>query len=348
MALKKHTIGLLSLNLSVLMLAGCGGSSSSSSNDEPKTNTGSERFSSFTASQTNGGGELLIDKTANLTWINGAQVDTHRDGCVSPANVGRFEPSEAKQYCIDQTYGGFNDWRVPTTEELSTLLIQAESTNTTLNYLNPACPALVSENAIVRTANANGAVGSTATGGTLGSSLSDLPSGVNAGVRCVRDGTATAPESMRFQFTRAADTDRSGRTLIDTTTNLQWINQTTVDSSGDGCVSPMAVGPTEPAQADSRCNLQNFAGHSDWRAPTSAELAEIITATASVDGVALKYINPMCPAVVGTDGIVRTENANAAVGTTTQAGGSLGTSLSQLPTGAGAGVRCVRNINTPS
>lgn len=49
--------------------------------------------------------------------------------------------------------------------------------------------------------------------------------------------------------------------------------------------------------------------------------------------------------VHGSDGIVRTENANAAAAfPNAQPGDVLGTTLSVLPTGVSAGVRCVRDL----
>jgi hypothetical protein len=101
---------------------------------------------------------------------------------------------------------------------------------------------------------------------------------------------------------------------------------------------------------------QNFAGHSDWRAPTGAEMSELITASIS-SGVALKYLVASCPAMVTQDNFVRTENANGLATTrfpNAVAGDVLGQTIADLggfpnSTGTGgvpAGVRCVR-VATP-
>ena len=335
------------VSLATVTLVSC---NSSNNNDEDNGTapTTAARFSAVTASTDNGGGEMLIDTTTNLTWINDTSLDTNRDGCVSPGSVGPIEPAEADARCDNQTYGGFNDWRAPTAAELTSLITSAVASNTTMKYLNPICPALVASDGIVRTENANPSASSAfpnaKAGDLLGNSLADLK-GVSAGVRCVRDGIDKAPTQSRFMFMRASETDRSGRILIDTKTNLEWINQTGLDSAGDGCVSPRNVGLTEPSEANGRCELQNFAGHNDWRAPTGEELSEIIKVTSVTNGVVLKYLVAACPANVSTQNMIRTENDNPVVQSAfpnAAAGDVLATSIAGMK-GVPAGVRCVRN-----
>ena len=306
------------------------------------------RFVSETASAINGGGELLMDTKTKLTWINDTTLDTRNDGCVSPAAVGPTEPSEANGRCSSQRYGGFADWRAPTTSELTEFMTSAQSEGATMKYLNPVCPALVGTDGIVRTENANTAAASAfpnaKTGDILATSIATMQ-GVPAGVRCVRDGLEKAPNSVRFSARVANVANGGGETLIDNTAKLEWINDTALDSRNEGCVSPANAGPIEPTQANAQCVNQQFAGHNDWRAPTSAELSTLITA-AQMDGAQLKYLNAACPALVGTDGIVRTENANSAASSafpTAQAGSILATSLANM-NGVPAGVRCVRDL----
>jgi len=330
--------------LTAMTLSACNSSNNGTSTPNPST----PNFSAVTASAGNGGGEMLIDVDNNLTWINDTVLDANRDGCISPGNVGPTEPATANSRCENQTYGGFNDWRAPTTVELQTLITTAVASNTTMKYLNPICPALVATDGIVRTENSNPAAASNfpnaKAGDLLGTSLSAL-NGVPAGVRCVRDGVDEAPTQTRFMFMRASEAERSGRVLVDTKTNLEWINQTGLDSAGDGCVSPSNVGSTEPSEANGRCDLQNFAGHNDWRAPTGSELAEVIKATSTTNGVALKYLVAACPANVSTQNIIRTENANSAVQSAfpnASTGDILANSVADMR-GIPSGVRCVRN-----
>lgn len=315
------------------------------------------RFASSTATQENGGGEILIDQTTGLTWINGGALDSRGDGCVSPANVGATELEQANDRCSAQQYAGFDDWRAPTAEELSGMIQAAGAESVTLNYLVPECPALVATDGFVRTENANPTAASvhpdTATGdifkdsgGNNISVLADL--GLNAGVRCVRAGTdaepTTAAGSARFSTAVAMAADGGGETLIDSMKSLEWINDTQLDSNGEGCISPGNVGATEPEEAEGRCENQNFAGYDDWRAPSSSELSDFITA-AQTNGIKMNYLNPVCPALVATDGIVRTENANSAADTAfpdAVAGSVIALSVIDL-NGINAGVRCVRD-----
>lgn len=365
----------LSVVLLPLLIVAAGGGCSSDNNssepataetpDEQNTDSGmdsgmdsSPRFVSSTATLGNGGGEILIDQTSGLTWINGGALDSRGDGCVSPANVGDTELTQANDRCLSQQYAGFDDWRAPTAAELSDLIKSTDAADVDLNYLNPACPALATSDGFVRTENDNptavSAFPDAATGdifvksdGSSISLLSDL--GLPAGVRCVRTGTDAEPKSAtgstRFSTVIAMASNGGGETLIDSIKSLEWVNDTQLDSNGDGCVSPANVGATEPEQAESRCENQNFGGRSDWRAPTAAELSDLITST-QADGVKMNYLNPLCPALVATDGIVRTENANSAADTTfpeAGAGAVLATSVSGL-NGINAGVRCVRDL----
>lgn len=311
----------------------------------------SARFSSVVASAANGGGESLIDSDKSLEWVNDVQLDTNNDGCVSPGEVGPTEPSQANARCTSQNFGGHDDWRAPSYEELSALIKDAGTENVTLKYLIAGCPALVGTNGIVRTENVgNPAVAASFpnsnAGDLLGTALADLnPTGQNpvpAGVRCVRDIQSAQP---RFTSVISNANVGGGETVVDSTTSLEWISDTQLDTNGEGCVNPANSGPTEPSAADSRCVTQSYAGHSDWRAPTAAELTELTTSVVA-EGFTLKYLNPACPALVGTDGIVRTENANSAAATAFPSAGPgdlLGTALSALPGGVNAGVRCVRN-----
>ena len=338
-----------------LAAAGCDSNNSTDNNPAPSP----ERFKSITASADNGGGKILIDSTAKLSWINDASLDTRGDGCVSPGAVGPIEPTKASEFCQNQQFAGFTDWRAPTAAELSDLITNAQAAGVKMNYLNPACPTVVGSDGFVRTENdGNPAVSTVFPNAVAGEILKGGDSqpittiagmnGVPAGLRCVRDGTETAPTpttSARFEARDALPNAAGGGTLVDNTTRLEWVNDTELDSNGEGCISPAQAGPIEPAAADSRCASQNFAGHDDWRAPTAAELTEL-TKAAIAEGQPLKYLNPLCPAVVGKDGIVRTENANASAATAfpnAQAGDVLGASLDDL-NGVGAGLRCVRDL----
>ena len=55
------------------------------------------------------------------------------------------------------------------------------------------------------------------------------------------------------------------------------------------------------------CETLEFAGHSDWRAPTSVEIADMIVNANRLD-VQLNYRNPNCQFMATSDGFVQTEN----------------------------------------
>jgi hypothetical protein len=276
--------------------------------------------------------EVLLDTQTGLTWVNGT------GGCHSPADHDMvITKMDAVTLCENTTHAGIETWRAPTAEEISEMIASATEAGVQLNYINPACPAMVASDGFVRTENDSTHPGGP---GTIlaAQTLDEL--GSTAGVRCVTDQT-------RFESLIAGVSDGGGQTLIDHMKQLQWVNDTQLDSNGDGCVSPANVGPTEPSQAQSRCENQNFAGFNDWRAPTADELSILIRETQTA-GVKLNYLNAGCPALVGSDGIVQTENTPNPNGG--QPGDILGAVLADLPTGTGvpgegnAGVRCVRDL----
>jgi len=109
--------------------------------------------------------ETLLDVETGLTWVNDIRF------CM--AGVTRPENATCN-ILSDMAVGGINDWRLPTSAEMSevTLAVDADE-NVTLNYINAACAVMTASDGWVFTEN------STAPG-----EFSPIEPG-NAGVRCV-------------------------------------------------------------------------------------------------------------------------------------------------------------------
>jgi len=91
-------------------------------------------------------------------------------------------------------------------------------------------------------------------------------------------------------------------TLLDTKTGLVWVND----------VRFCMAGVTKPENA--MCNVLGdmaVAGLTDWRLPSSAEMAEITLAVDADDEVTFNYINAACAVMTASDGWVFTENSNS-------------------------------------
>jgi hypothetical protein len=122
-----------------------------------------ERFSS----EMIGMDELLTDHIARLTWVNG----TH--GCHINANAATTATGDVIEYCESLEFGGFSDWRAPTSMEISEMIIHADQMGVQLNYINPACQFMAASDGFVQTEN-------TSEPGKI------VESAINSGSRCVR------------------------------------------------------------------------------------------------------------------------------------------------------------------
>ncbi len=107
--------------------------------------------------------ETLKDKVTNLEWINGT------GGCFA----GIVTPASQ---CDDSTFGGYSDWRTPTPNELSNLIVEINNRGMSLNYINSGCALMSTSMATwVFTENSN----------NPGQTTTSEPG--NAGLRCVRN-----------------------------------------------------------------------------------------------------------------------------------------------------------------
>ena len=104
--------------------------------------------------------ELLIDESTGLTWVNDAR------GCFAAITT----PGDQ---CETLVFAGRDDWRIPTSAELSELLTEIAARGMNLNYINAACAIMTASDGWVFTENSN------------------MPGGIsmampgNAGIRCV-------------------------------------------------------------------------------------------------------------------------------------------------------------------
>jgi hypothetical protein len=110
--------------------------------------------------------------------------------------------------------------------------------------------------------------------------------------------------------------------LNDTISKLTWVN------GSHACMINADAAMTATTDAIAHCNSLDFAGYQDWRAPTSAEIAEMIVEADALQ-VKLNYRNPNCQFMATSDGFVQTEN-NSEPGKIVE-------------TAVNSGTRCVRD-----
>lgn len=118
-------------------------------------------------SKTNGIDEVLIDNFSNLTWINGSHA------CKINADAADTASMDAISHCRSLDFAGYQDWRAPTSAEISNMIINADEQNIKLNYRNPNCQFMAASDGFVKTEN-------TPEPGKI------VNKAVNSGTRCVR------------------------------------------------------------------------------------------------------------------------------------------------------------------
>jgi len=131
------------------------------------------------------------------------------------------------------------------------------------------------------------------------------------------EGNFTVAFQTQARYSQMIMEMSNDETLIDNTNSTEWIND------ARGCFAGVVDQDTD------KCDTLEFAGHSDWRYPTTEEMVELIL-SALDEGVQLNYINPFCAVMTTSDGYVMTENSNRP-----------GTTFTNKP--GNAGLRCIRD-----
>ena len=160
---RKVVLGFFAMGL--MIMVGCAANTSYNDNKSAKA----ERYTSKKV----GGDTLLSDNTTGLTWTNSAQ------GCKPLMGGTKSETSKAANaFCGSLSFGGHNDWRLPTVSEMQTLEIQTDQHGVALFYKNSICKRVLarkSDNSLTSISTTN----SSPVGRIVGNKFP-------AGTRCVR------------------------------------------------------------------------------------------------------------------------------------------------------------------
>jgi len=175
-------------------------------------------------------------------------------GCTGEDMEGKkCKWQEAVNYCNDLNYGGYNDWRLPTVEELETIVDYGKLYPAVDEAYFPNAPlkGFWSYSSMVGFAD-NAWYVDLADGDTWGDAKSS-----EYGVRCVRGSVLLTEHS----FSEVEINDET--IVIDSATNFQW----TKDYSSEYKTWKEAL---------SYCENLYFGGYSDWRLPNINELKTLI------------------------------------------------------------------------
>ena len=175
---------------------------------------------------------ITVDNNLRISWMNNI-------------SGGSFSFDEAAEYCEDLKYGGHDDWRLPTPEELA-----ASPDNISKNTALWSSQALEKDSSSVWFLSAE-------------RNLELTNKDTKISVRCVR-GESLAEDESFADLLRYQTIDMNGVTLIrDLKTGIIW--QGYITKNFDWSASLVF------------CEHSDFAGFSDWRLPNINELDSLIS-----------------------------------------------------------------------
>ncbi len=222
--------------------------------------------------------DSIHDKDNTFTWCdsnpdtNGGNAGTCGDGTDSEDFIRSLN---------DANFGGHDDWRMPTVEELSTLLnAHRQNPSIDVNYFPHTITASSYWTATSATHYSvpNGGDGAQAWVinfyfGNVNSDYSIVKSD-SLSVRAVRGGTTRLIDHL---------VDNGDGTVTDSNTCLVW-QQVSADIDNDGVADKMTW-----ADALVYAEGLTLGGHDDWRLPSSAELQTLVDYGKAVPAVDTNY-----------------------------------------------------------
>ena len=198
-------------------------------------------------SRTSGGEPIVTDSHTGLVW-QGTITD-----CGSSSTS--CSHSNANLHCFNLTYGGYNDWRMPTLYELLDLIAPGNLNPGTM-FPDPATPMWDSWSSTSLSTDTTAAWLMTYQfAGQV--STHDKASGTFP-VRCVRGATLGRNNPDRY----FAQDNAGDVVVLDRATGLQWQQES---ASGLQWTEALAY-----------CEGLVYGGHSNWRLPDMQELASLL------------------------------------------------------------------------
>jgi len=180
--------------------------------------------------------EIVLDTLNGLMW---------QDNLGASASIVSW--SSAVSICEDLSLAGNTDWRLPTIDEIETLIHYGASSPS----INSTFQNITSQTYWTSTTY----IGSTDYAGTVdfNEGVAGLTNKNNFGfVRCVRGGTASPADFVR---------DAAKKIVTDKRTGLMWQDDTTPSNTWSNALS--------------YCETNELGGYSDWRLPNIRELFSI-------------------------------------------------------------------------
>jgi hypothetical protein len=268
------------------------------------------------AYQDNGDG-TVTDLNTGLMWQQ--TPDFNGDGAINAQD--KMSHADALQNADSFTLAGYDDWRLPTIQELYSLMDFRGATGTA----DPSSSQVPSDAVpFIDTAYFDFAYGDASTGeryidAQYWSSTMYVSTTMNGNATAfgvnfadgrikgygseVRDPNGRDNRYVRYVRGNTYGTnsfvDNGNGTITDNGTGLTWMQS----DSGSFSVGPYGDGSLNWEQALAWCEGLDYAGASDWRLPNAKELHSIVDYTRSPDTTNSAAINPLFQATYLPNGI---------------------------------------------
>ncbi len=271
--------------------------------------------------------KVAIDHQTGLVWDNDDRDQATTRGCIIFGSNRQADSikNDLEYFCKELIYAGFDDWRVPTSLELSKFYVQME-----LEGKHPG----MARSGCIR----NIAIDNNTTPKSVWTYLKPQPGFIEdtplapSGGRCVRG--AVNNSTGHFEI-KSIGADNDDRVIVDTSKNLMWVNESR--RSKKACLAIHSTSDTDYNESKTFCANLNFAGFTDWRDPTTAELADFVKETTKA--YLLPGYEAPCKRLLATE----QNGTRYAVSTRFDSKHAIGTeSLLEIPITSNIGLRCVR------
>ncbi len=248
-----------------------------------------------------GDGLTVHDNNTGLTWVQ--SPETNGDSTLDSDDKLTWADAMAFPATLNaQSFGGYNDWRVPTIKELYSLI--------DFSGTDPSGPDIVNLIPFIDTDYFDFAYGDESAGeriidaqywsSTQYVASGDQVFGVNFADGRIKGYGLMGPSGEMEQFIRCVRgdsygandfTDNEDGTITDNSTDLMW----TQDDQGDGVSNGPRSGMIwEDALAwAEQKNAEDYLGYDDWRLPDAKELQSLVDYTRAPDVTGSAAIDPL-------------------------------------------------------
>ncbi len=231
------------------------------------------------------GQKVIIDPSRKLVWTSDdTPIPTGgsmSDGClfIGEGNTKEEAQTNFENFCKNSHYAGLTGWRAASPDELSRFIVQAKQEGIMPGMGKSGCVQTIAVDVdngglkSVWTRKKPSVNDATKLGVQAG--FIDSEFAFPAGGRCVRGAKSQVSRSLISNDNEGKQGE--DKTIEDTDTNLIWVNE--FAASKKACLAIHHDKPADYNKSIDFCQNLTYAGSSDWRDPTPAELSAYVQKT---------------------------------------------------------------------